>query len=382
MASWTGGQLSVSVKETAHEIEPSERRGGYDVRLCAELDELLGGPRRVVGERDVEHVLSPPIGNHRLRCSEIKRRATLAQQVDEWTRGIRFARHPAGDDQPHRRAPAAAEGERVRVGATIEQQTRDVDDVRRYRLSAARIPCEMMEQRRASEVVERRLEIGACAYELRMGVEQRTQLVDVTGNDGGNGFCKVRMRLEGRDALEGFDVVLQRRPACEAILARDDELRIGQRDWRREDLLRRSILELGVVGDNPRAGGELLLAVKLVQLVGLPLQLREIRTRREVASRHERSFREEPDVRFAGRKKRERVVTTLKVGLGPFPRTGGARRARVASCGRSGRMSTNYSNRLWRFRRRDLEEEGRRKTGRDSSIARSASSAVCLPMPH
>ena len=66
-----------------------------------------------------------------------------------------------------------------------------------------------------------------------------------------------------------------------------------------------------MVGDDPRGGGMLPLTMELLQLVGLTLELREVGTRREGTCRHVRSFRGEPDVRGAGRKKRDSIVLRL-----------------------------------------------------------------------
>jgi hypothetical protein len=46
--------------------------------------------------------------------------------------------------------------------------------------------------------------------------------------------------------------------------------------------------------DNPRRGRRLPIAVRLMKLVGLTLELSEVRTWRERPSRHARSFRKRP----------------------------------------------------------------------------------------
>src|SRR5207237_9228759 len=102
----------------------------------------------------------------------------------------------------------------------------------------ARIPGDVVQERRTREVVEWRLEIGPCVDEVWMGVEQRTQLLEIACSYRALGFGELRVRFERRDAFRGFDVVLECRPARKAILAGNDQLRVGERDRPRKDVLR------------------------------------------------------------------------------------------------------------------------------------------------
>src|SRR5436305_11752588 len=157
----------------------------------------------------------------------------------------------------------------------------------------------MVKQCRAGEVSEWRLEVSACTNELRMCVEQRAEPVDVARLDRLDGVAEARMRCVRADAARGFDVVLERRPALEAVFAGDDELRVREGELGIEHRGRRLVLQSRVVSDDPRGGGLPAGTVELMELAGLALQLREARPRGQGPGRHMRSFRGEPDVRGA-----------------------------------------------------------------------------------
>ena len=75
------------------------------------------------------------------------------------------------------------------------------------------------------------LEIRSRAHELRIGGEQRIELSQIARLDSGDGLVEFGVRRELRDATRCLDFVLERRPALEAVLASDDELRVGEREF-------------------------------------------------------------------------------------------------------------------------------------------------------
>ena len=139
-----------------------------------------------------------------------------------------------------------------------------------------------MQQRRAGEVVVRRLEVGARVHQRGIRREQFAQSLEVAGIQ--RGEAPRRTAGAARSVAIGLgqlDAVLQLRPAVEAVLARDDELRVGER---RAVVSRtaceRLALESGMMRGDARGGRGPAVTMLLMELVRLDLELSEIRTRR------------------------------------------------------------------------------------------------------
>ena len=115
-------------------------------------------------------------------------------------------------------------------GSAIEKQTRDVDDVVRHRFAPARIPGDVMKQRRPGEVAVGRLEIGPRMDELGMLRQQLLEATEISGNERGDRLVECRVGFELRDALARLDFVFEGRPTLEAVFAGDDELGVGERE--------------------------------------------------------------------------------------------------------------------------------------------------------
>lgn len=109
------------------------------------------------------------------------------------------------------------------------------------------------------------------------------------------------MRTEFRDSVRKLDVVLELRPISEAVLPRDDQLRVGERQRFVEGRLKRLALQAWMVRGDASGGRWLPVAMRTMKLIRLDLELIEVRAEGERTGR--------------------------QVGLGPFPRTGGALRA-------------------------------------------------------
>ena len=91
-----------------------------------------------------------------------------------------------------------------------------------------------------------------------------------------------------------FDGVLEARPAVEAILARHDELCVGEDEILIEHRRFRHALEARMVRGDARGRGRSPLAMLLMELVRLQLELGEVGTQGKSSSRHTRSFRKRP----------------------------------------------------------------------------------------
>ena len=89
-----------------------------------------------------------------------------------------------------------------------------------------------MQQRRAREVVVRRFEVRARVDQRAIRRDETAQSLDVTRIHGVDGLVEARVRTERRDGVRQLDVVLQPGPGVETILARDDQLGIGERQRR------------------------------------------------------------------------------------------------------------------------------------------------------
>ena len=124
----------------------------------------------------------------------------------------------------------------VDVRAGIEEQPRDVGAIGRQRRPRAIEPAaigiagNMMEERRAREVVVGRIEVGSSVHQRGIGRKQAAQPVEVASIHGCDGLLEARVRTERRDRIGELDALFELRPAVEAIFPRDDELRIGQRE--------------------------------------------------------------------------------------------------------------------------------------------------------
>ena len=71
------------------------------------------------------------------------------------------------------------------------------------------------------------------------------------------------MGFELRDALARLDFVFERRPTLEAVFAGDDELGVSEWKLRVEHRARRRAFQSRMIGDDPRCGGLLALAMEL-----------------------------------------------------------------------------------------------------------------------
>ena len=151
-----------------------------------------------------------------------------------------------------------------------------------------------MKQRRPGEVAVGGLEIGPRMDELGMLRQQLLEATEISGNERGDRLVECRVGFELRDALARLDFVFEGRPTLEAVFAGDDELGVGERELCAEYGGRRRAFQSRMIGDDPRCGGLLALAMELSELVGLTLELGEVGTRREGTSRHVRSFLESP----------------------------------------------------------------------------------------
>ena len=86
----------------------------------------------------------------------------------------------------------------------------------------------------------------ACA-KRRIRREQAAQAIDIAGIHGGNRFIEARVRTEPGHGIRELDMLLEPGPAVEAILAREDQLRVGQGQRRAEDGLGGLSLEPGMM---------------------------------------------------------------------------------------------------------------------------------------
>ena len=198
----------------AQPIHSSQCRGGEKIRLRAELDQLFRRARRVVDHGLVQSPL--PL--------EIKLGAALSEQVDERPRDAGVTGWLAREQQPHRRAAVGPESRGIHVRAEIKQQPGDLDDVLRKRAKRSREPAavgvarDVMEQRRAGEVMVRRLEVRPRMDQRWICRDQASQALKITGIERGDRVVKARVRLKFGEASRSFYVMLEPRPVLEAIL--------------------------------------------------------------------------------------------------------------------------------------------------------------------
>ena len=147
-----------------------------------------------------------------------------------------LARH----EQAHRVAAVRTESHGVDVGARVEEHARE----RAARLGQRRtrpvepaaigVPRHVMEQRRPREVVVGRLEVGTRVDEGGIGGDETAQAVDVPGVERRHGFLEPRVRTERGERVRQLDMLFQPGPRVKAVFARDDELRVGERERRVE----------------------------------------------------------------------------------------------------------------------------------------------------
>ena len=71
----------------------------------------------------------------------------------------------------------------------------------------------------------------------------------------GDGLIELRVRAVRRDRLGELDALFELRPAVEAVLPRDDQLRIGEREAPSRERPRALALASGMVRDDTRGGG-------------------------------------------------------------------------------------------------------------------------------
>ena len=114
-------QPAIVVEERTQEVHLTERCGGQHIRLRAKRDHLLGGARRVVGQRRVQAIVA----------RQIEPGAILQENIDERADDIRVAGLFAGHEQTHRVAAIRAERARVHVSAAVEQHSRHVGAIGR-----------------------------------------------------------------------------------------------------------------------------------------------------------------------------------------------------------------------------------------------------------
>ena len=160
-------QSAVAIEKAAQQIHPPERGRGEQVRLRAELDHLLRGARRVVGERRVRarpSLLSGPAWR-RVRAttsisgpvSAMSLACLLVTTSPIVCRRRSGAERPTACARRRRRRAAAARSSTMFAGSGW---------------SRPGIAGDVMEQRRAGEVAVRRLEIGARMHQRRVRREQ------------------------------------------------------------------------------------------------------------------------------------------------------------------------------------------------------------------
>src|SRR5262245_51488401 len=118
------------------------------------------------------------------------------------------------------------------------------------------------------------------------------------------------MRPGSLDPSRLLDAMLQLGPVPEAVFPGDDELRIRKGQRLLQHRLWRPSIRFRMMRGDPSCRGTVALAMRSAQFVRLNLQLVEARTWRESPGRHACSFREVPDVRGTGRKKRDSSTTT------------------------------------------------------------------------
>ena len=81
-----------------------------------------------------------------------------------------------------------------------------------------------------------------------------------------------------------FDVALERHPVVEPVFASDDQLRIQQRELRRQNRGVGRVRQSRQMGSQPRYGLQAAGAVRTAKIFGLVLEMFEIRTRGKVAA--------------------------------------------------------------------------------------------------
>ena len=214
MPPWSGQQTAIVVEERAQQIHLTERRSGENIRLRAKRDHLLGGARRVVGKRRVQAIVA----------RQIEPGAVLQKDIDQGPDDVRVAGLFAGDEQTHRVPAIRAERPRVHIGAAGEEDPRQIGAIGRkgrtrpIEAASIRIPGDVMQQRRAREVVVRRLEVGARVAQRVIRGDEIAQSLEVTRIQGVDGFVEAGVRTERRDGVSQLDVVLQPRPRVETGL--------------------------------------------------------------------------------------------------------------------------------------------------------------------
>ena len=102
--------------------------------------------------------------------------------------------------------------------------------------------------------------------------------VDVPGVERRHGFLEPRVRTERGERVRQLDMLFQPGPRVKAVFARDDELRVGERERRVEYGLEGLAAKPRMVSTDPGRRGEVPVAMRLVELVRLDLELREVRT--------------------------------------------------------------------------------------------------------
>ena len=160
----------------------------------------------------------------------------VQEHVDEGSHHIGVAGLFAREEQTHRVAGIRAERQRVDVCARVEERPRDVGAIGRQRrpraieAAAIGVSSHVVQQRRAGEVVERRVEIGACVHQRRVCSEQAAQARDISGIHRVDGLVETRMRAKRPQSIRQVDMLFELRPGIEAILACQDQLRVGERE--------------------------------------------------------------------------------------------------------------------------------------------------------
>jgi uncharacterized OB-fold protein len=174
-------QPAVTVEERSQQIHPPERGSREHVGLSAEGDHLLCGTRCVIREGAVQ----TPVAGY------VEPGSVLQEHIDERSDHVGVAGLLARDEQPHRVAAVRADGQRIHVGAGVDQHSRDVRTVRRQPRTRAVEPSTVgvasyvVQQRCAGEIVKRRVEIGARVRQRWIRGEQAPQAIHVAGIHGG-----------------------------------------------------------------------------------------------------------------------------------------------------------------------------------------------------
>ena len=111
------------------------------------------------------------VGQRRIQIVQIQLGAVPKKQIHQRSRHVRVARLLARRHEPHRCPAVPPERRRVHVGAALDQQPGDVEDVRGEG-SAIWISRDVMEERRASEVAVSRIEIRPRVNQRGLGFKE------------------------------------------------------------------------------------------------------------------------------------------------------------------------------------------------------------------